>query len=155
MKKLVHTADLHLGAKLHEKDRLDEQTRLLDWLCGVLARERPDALVLAGDLFDVYYPPSGVQRVWYDFLARVRGEGLAGSVVAVAGNHDSPSALGCSGRVLGLIGAHLLAGDTRADEEAFAVDCADGGRMGFAAIPFLREGLLRTEGGGDAARGFA
>ena len=127
MKKLVHLADLHLGAHLHDRDRLPEQRLFLDWLCGLLARERPDALVVAGDIFDVYYPSAGVQGVWLDFLARIREEGLAGSVVAVAGNHDSPSALGCTGRILRLVGTRLLAGDTDETAEAFLVPCADGG----------------------------
>ena len=154
MKKLVHLADLHLGAKLHDRDRLAEQRLLLDWLCGLLAAERPDALVLAGDLFDVYYPPASVQQLWFDFLARVRRENLAGHVVAVAGNHDSPSALGCAGRVLDLVGVSLRAGDTDAAAEALRVPCADGGALAFAAVPFQREGAMRTQGGGDAAAGF-
>lgn len=154
MRKLVHLADLHLGARLRDRDRLAEQALLLDWLCALLARERPDALVLAGDLFDVYYPPASVQRLWFDFLARVRREGLAGHVVAVAGNHDSPSALGCAGRVLDLVGVSLRAGDASAADEALRIPCADGGALAFAAIPFQREGAMRTQGGGDAAAGF-
>lgn len=148
MKKIVHLADLHLGAKLRDRDRLVEQRLLLDWLCGLLAAERPDALVLAGDLFDVYYPPSSVQQLWFDFLARVRREDIAGHVVAVAGNHDSPSALGCAGRVLDLVSVSLRAGDTAAAHEALRVPCADGGALAFAAIPFQREGAMRTQGGG-------
>lgn len=154
MKKLVHLADLHLGAKLHDRDRLAEQKLLLDWICRLLERERPDALVLAGDLFDVYYPASSVQQAWFDFLARVRRENLAGHVVAIAGNHDSPTALGCAGRVLDLVGVSLLAGDTSAADEALRVPCADGGSLAFAAIPFQREGAMRTQGGGDAEAGF-
>lgn len=154
MKKLVHLADLHLGAKLRDRDRIAEQEAFLAWLCALLARERPDALVLAGDLFDVCYPPASVQRLWFDFLARVRRENLAGHVVAIAGNHDSPSALGCAGRVLDLVGVSLLAGDASAADEALRVPCADGGFLAFAAIPFQREGALRTQGGGDAVAGF-
>ncbi len=156
MKKLVHIADLHLGAKPYNGgDRLPEQLLFLDWLCLLLEQEKPDALVIAGDLFDVYYPPAGVQEVWFDFLARVRAKGLAGSVVAIAGNHDSPSALGCTGRVLNLLGIHLVVGDATPQDEAFRVPCADGGSLVFAAIPFLREGLLRTLGEGDVSVGFS
>ncbi len=156
MKKIVHLADLHLGTRSYNcGDRLPEQRLFLDWFCDFLEKEHPDTLVIAGDLFDVYYPPIGVQEVWFDFLARVRSERLAGSVVAIAGNHDSPSALGCTGRVLDLIGIHLIVGDTTPKEEAFRVPCADGGALVFAAIPFLREGLLRTQGDGDMRAGFS
>ena len=155
MKKILHVSDLHLGAKLCERDRHEEQKLLLDWLCCLLGRERPDALVVAGDVFDVYYPPVSVQALWFDFLARVRRENLAGRVVAVAGNHDSPSAIGCAGGVLELVGVSIVAGDVSARDEALRIDCADGGALAFAAIPFQREGAMRTLGGGDAAAGYA
>ena len=156
MKKLVHIADIHLGASLNNADRLPEQRLFLDWLCEtLLPNEKPDALVLAGDLFDVYYPSTGVQQVWFDFLSRIRREKLAGMVVAIAGNHDSPSVLDSTGGVLKLIDTHLVAGDATPDAEAVRVPCADGESLVFAAIPFLRSGLLRTQGGGDARDGFA
>ena len=156
MKKIVHVSDLHLGARPYNGgDRMPEQRCFLDWLCQLLEKEKPDALVIAGDLFDVYYPPVGVQEVWFDFLARVRSECFAGCVVAIAGNHDSPSALGCTGRVLNLLGIHLVVGDATPQEEAFRVPCADGGALVFAAVPFLREGLLRTQGEGDVCTGFS
>lgn len=150
MKKLVHLADLHLGATLHNRERLAEQKHFLDWLCGRLAAESPraDLLVVAGDVFDGHAPSPAARQVWYDFLARLRdpADPLVGAVVAIAGNHDSAPALRCAGGLARHSGIRIVAdGPSLAEDEAFAVPCADGGALAVAAVPFLRESRLRNE----------
>lgn len=150
MKKIVHLADLHLGARLHDRDRLPEQRLFLDWLCGELAKEWPriDVLVVAGDIFDGHAPSPAARKVWYDFLARVRSaaDPLAGAVVALAGNHDAASTLRCAGGLANELGIRIVAdGDALEAAEAFALPCADGGTLAVAAVPFLRESRLRNE----------
>ena len=150
MKKLVHLADLHLGATLHNHERLAEQRHFLHWLCGRLAAETPraDLLVVAGDVFDGHAPSPAARQVWYDFLARLRdpADPLVGAVVAIAGNHDSAPALRCAGGLARHSGIRIVAdGPSLEDDEAFAVPCADGGALAVAAVPFLRESRLRNE----------
>ena len=150
MKKLVHLADLHLGATLHNHERLAEQRHFLHWLCGRLADETPraDLLVVAGDVFDGHAPSPAARQVWYDFLARLRdpADPLVGAVVAIAGNHDSAPALRCAGGLARHSGIRIVAdGPSLEDDEAFAGPCADGGALAVAAVPFLRESRLRNE----------
>ena len=150
MKKLVHLADLHLGATLHDRERLAEQKHFLKWLCDRLAEESPraDLLVVAGDVFDGRAPSPAARTVWYDFLARLRdpADPLVGAVVAIAGNHASAPALQCAGGLARHSGIRIVAdGPTLAEDEAFAVPCADGGALAVAAVPFLRESRLRNE----------
>ncbi len=150
MKKLVHLADLHLGATLHGRERLPEQRHFLNWLCGCLAAESPraDLLVVAGDVFDGHVPSPAARTVWYDFLARVRApeDPLAGAVVVIAGNHDSAPALRCAGELARHSGIRIVAdGPSFEEDEAFAVPCADGGALAIAAMPHLREARLRRD----------
>ena len=150
MKKLIHLADLHLGATLHNRERLPEQKHFLDWFCGRLAAESPraDLLVVAGDVFDGHAPSPAARQVWYDFLARLRdpADPLVGAVVAIAGNHDSAPALRCAGGLARHSGIRIVAdGPSLAENEAFAVPCVDGGALAVAAVPFLRESRLRNE----------
>ena len=65
MKKLVHLADLHLGATLHDRERLAEQKHFLKWLCDRLAEESPraDLLVVAGDVFDGRAPSPAARGI--------------------------------------------------------------------------------------------
>jgi exonuclease SbcC len=150
MKKLVHLADLHLGATLHNRERLPEQKHFLNWLCDRLADEsqRADLLVVAGDIFDGHAPSPAARQVWYDFLARLRDPSnpLVGAVVAISGNHDSAPALRCAGGLARHSGIRIVAdGPTLEADETFAVPCADGGALAVAAVPFLRESRLRNE----------
>ena len=153
--KLAHLADLHLGATLHDRERLEEQKLFLDWFCGELARETPriDLLVVAGDVFDGHAPSPAARTVWYDFLARVRDPAnpLAGAVVAIAGNHDSAPAMRCAGALARHSGIRIVAdGPSLAEDEAFALECAGGGVMAVAAVPFMREARLRNEAPADS-----
>ncbi|HKA91114.1 MAG TPA: exonuclease SbcCD subunit D [Haliangiales bacterium] len=99
--RIVHTADWHLGKRLCEVSLLDDQSHALDQLVAVCHDERPDALILAGDIYDRAVPPVEAVELFSDFLRRVAGE-LGVPVVAISGNHDSPERLG--------FGAELLAG---------------------------------------------
>lgn len=144
--KLFHTSDWHLGARLYEQERAAEQASFLDWLKVILCAERPDALVIAGDIFDTYAPSNAAQELYYDFLGAVFKDALCRSVVITGGNHDSPSLLDSPENVL----AHLnttVVGAAPADpvDEAVFVSGAEPD-AGFvvAAVPYLREGDLRS-----------
>ena len=147
MKKIVHTADWHLGAKLGVKSRLPEQQGFLKWLLGVLREERPDLLVVAGDVFDTGAPSNEAQSEYYRFLKAVDAEGVAGHVLVLGGNHDSPSLLAAPKPVLEAVRTIVVPEGSRtlaevADAEAFSFDCADGGAIAVAAVPFLRSAVL-------------
>src|SRR4051812_21702045 len=66
---ILHTADWHLGHTLVDVPREAEHAAFLEWLLERIERERPDALVHAGDVFDSSNPPAAAQRAWYGFLA--------------------------------------------------------------------------------------
>ena len=89
--KILHTADWHLGQSLYGFDRLDEQRRFLGQLCEVVAEERPDAMVVAGDVFDISMPSAAAQRVYAEGLLAIHAAVPEMVIVIVAGNHDSAS----------------------------------------------------------------
>jgi exonuclease SbcD len=98
--RILHTADWHLGKRLCEVCLLEDQSYALDQVVAVCHDERPDALILAGDIYDRAVPPAAAMELFSDFLSRVSDLGIP--VVAISGNHDSPERLG--------FGAELLAG---------------------------------------------
>lgn len=87
--KLLHTADWHLGKRLEGKDRLDEQRAVLNHLVALAEQHQPDAVLVAGDLFDIYTPGAEATELLYETLARLSRNGSC-PVIAIAGNHDSP-----------------------------------------------------------------
>ena len=54
--KILHTADWHLGKRLEDFSRIEEQREVLNEICEIANRENPDVIVVAGDLFDTYNP---------------------------------------------------------------------------------------------------
>lgn len=87
--KILHTADWHIGKKLDNFSRLDEQRLVLEEICEIAEREAVDAIIIAGDLFDNFNPSSEATELLYSTLHRLSANGTR-AVIAIAGNHDSP-----------------------------------------------------------------
>ena len=67
--KIIATSDWHLGNLFHGNDRLPEHKHFLKWLLEQIAEQKPDALLIAGDIFDNGNPSAAAQTVYYEFLA--------------------------------------------------------------------------------------
>lgn len=91
--KILHTADWHLGNTFHGHSREEEHRHFLRWLLTTLRTEQPDALIVAGDVFDSANPSASAETLFYDFLLQA-GETVSGlQIVVIAGNHDSAGRL--------------------------------------------------------------
>lgn len=84
--KILHTSDWHIGKRLLNRERLDEQTEVLDEIIDVCDREQIELVVIAGDIFDTYTPSAEAEKLFYSKIKRVAGENRA--VVIISGNHD-------------------------------------------------------------------
>ena len=87
--KILHTADWHLGKRLEQYSRLEEQHEVLNEICEIADREDVDAVLIAGDLFDHPNPPIEAIDLFYQTLKRLSKDGQR-PVIGIAGNHDSP-----------------------------------------------------------------
>jgi exonuclease SbcD len=87
--KLLHTSDWHLGKRLDDFSRMEEQQAILQEICEIAEREQVDAVLVAGDLFDTFNPPTEAVGLFYKTLKRLAADGRR-AVIAIAGNHDSP-----------------------------------------------------------------
>lgn len=97
--RFIHTGDWHLGRQLHRRSLIEDQAWWLDRFVECVAEKRPDAVVIAGDVYDRAVPPAEAVALLDDTLTRiVRGLGVP--VVMIAGNHDGPERVGFASRVL-------------------------------------------------------
>jgi len=87
--KLLHTSDWHLGKKLGPYSRLEEQREILEEIIALRDREKPDMILISGDLYDTWNPPHEAIELLYRTLKRLSGNGET-PVIALAGNHDAP-----------------------------------------------------------------
>jgi len=87
--RLLHTSDWHLGKHLNNFSRHSEQQDVLEEICEITEREEINAVLIAGDLFDTYNPPTESIELFYKTLKRLSNNGQR-AIIAIAGNHDSP-----------------------------------------------------------------
>ncbi|ANF81220.1 exonuclease sbcCD subunit D [Acinetobacter sp. NCu2D-2] len=85
----LHTSDWHLGQFFHNHDREFEHAQFLNWLLEQIKQKQPNALLIAGDIFDVINPASGAQKQLYQFLADAHETAPYMQTLMIAGNHDS------------------------------------------------------------------
>lgn len=93
MIRILHTADWHLGQTFFGYDRTEEHEVFLNWLAEEIRQKEIDALLIAGDVFDVSNPSAASQSMYYQFIYRVTAENPYLQIVIVAGNHDSAARL--------------------------------------------------------------
>jgi DNA repair protein SbcD/Mre11 len=90
--KFIHTADWHLGKLVHGVYMTEDQRYLLNQFIRLVEEEKPDAVVIAGDLYDRSVPPTDAVNLLDEVLFRINVE-LKVPVVSIAGNHDSAERL--------------------------------------------------------------
>lgn len=88
--KILHTADWHLGKRLDRFSRLEEQILVMDEMITIANEEEVDLVLIAGDLFDNFNPSIDAVELFYKSLKKLSLNGKR-PVIAIAGNHDSPS----------------------------------------------------------------
>lgn len=92
--RIIHTADLHIGQIIYQHyDRADEHLHFFSQLEKWVETFRPDALIVAGDIFDVPQPSASCWRMFTEAFVKIRKSSPETKIVIVAGNHDSASRL--------------------------------------------------------------
>ena len=69
--KLIHTSDWHLGHILYNLDRNAEHEAFLKQLCELVQTEKPDALLVSGDIFDSAQPSIPAQRLYNRMMIEI------------------------------------------------------------------------------------
>ena len=143
---LIHTADWHLGQTFHGQERHAEHRAFLTWLLDTLVERRTDALLVAGDIFDVVNPSLAAQELLYDFIVSAHERLPHLDIVLIAGNHDSGNRIELPAPLMRRLRTHALGrvswlDDGRLDAERLLVpltDTAGETRAWCLALPFLR-----------------
>ena len=137
--RILHTSDWHLGRTLHGVDMVAHQAAFLDHLVEVVVRERVDAVLIAGDVYDRAIPPVPAVELLNDTLARLTEHTR---VVLSPGNHDSATRLGFGAQLF----RERLAVRAQVAELAVPVEvpAADGSNSALVyALPYLDPDMAR------------
>ena len=103
--KLIHISDLHIGKRVNEVSMIDEQEYILNQILQIIDDEKPDAVLIPGDVYDKSVPSAEAVTLFDDFLCALAERKL--EVFISSGNHDSPERLAFGGRLMEDKGIHL------------------------------------------------
>ena len=103
--KFIHLSDLHIGKRVNEVSMIEDQEFILSQIIGIIDSEHPDAVLIAGDVYDKSVPSAEAVTLLDDFLCRLAERNLP--VLIISGNHDSPERLAFGGRLMEGSGIHV------------------------------------------------
>lgn len=98
--KFFHLSDLHIGLKLMNKDLREDQEYILRQIAEIAAEKKPDALIVAGDVYDKALPSAEAVEVFDCFIENLTSSLPDMAVMIISGNHDSASRINCFRSVL-------------------------------------------------------
>ena len=103
--KFIHLSDLHLGKRVYDFNLTEDQKYILKEILKVIDTENPDAVLIAGDIYDKSIPSTEAVELLDEFLYQLSGRDL--QVFLISGNHDSPERLAFASRLISRTGIHL------------------------------------------------
>ncbi|MCD8408859.1 exonuclease SbcCD subunit D C-terminal domain-containing protein [Tenacibaculum finnmarkense] len=147
--KILHTADWHLGHRLHEHSQLEEQTLFLAWIENHISNEKIDLLLISGDIFDTSSPSNQSLTMYYNFLVKLQKTSCK-NIIITGGNHDSPGTLNAPKELLNALSIKVVGKATeKIADEVFEININDE-KVLIGAVPYLRDGDIRRAVAGES-----
>ncbi|MBR2404944.1 MAG: exonuclease SbcCD subunit D [Clostridia bacterium] len=103
--KFLHLSDLHIGKRVNEYSMLEDQKYILTKIINIIDEQLPDAVIIAGDVYDKSVPSAEAVELFDDFLVRLAQRKL--SVFVISGNHDSPERIAFGARLMHNSGIYM------------------------------------------------
>ena len=149
--KFFHLSDLHIGLKLINRDLREDQEYILKQITELAVREQPDAVVIAGDIYDKAVPSAEAVEVFDHFISGLTSALPDTSVMLISGNHDSGPRVNCFRSVLSRQNVHMIGLPPRTEEEFIekAVLTDEYGRVNFYLLPFVKPSMVKRVVGTD------
>ncbi len=143
--KFIHLSDLHIGKQLHHYSLIEDQAHILSEVTGRVKELAPDAVVIAGDIYDKSVPSAEAVSLFDEFLTALAEIRPAVKVLIISGNHDSAQRLDYAGRILRRQNIYIAGSvPSGKDEYLKKVTLSDEfGEVDFYLLPFLKPGYVR------------
>lgn len=103
--KFIHLSDLHIGKRVNEFSMLEEQEYILNKIINIIDAENPQAVIIAGDVYDKSVPPAEAVQLFDSFLSKLAKRQL--QTFVISGNHDSPERIAFAGKILDTCGIYM------------------------------------------------
>ena len=149
--KFFHLSDLHIGLKLMNRDLREEQMDILRQVTDLAREEQPDAVVIAGDIYDKAVPAAEAVEVFDSFITELKRAVPEAEMMLISGNHDSGLRLNCFREILDEQKVHMIGLPPRREEEYIEkVTLQDEfGPVNFYLLPFVKPSMVKQIVGVD------
>lgn len=137
--KFVHISDLHLGKRVNEFSMIEDQEYILTKIINVIDEYKPDAIIIAGDVYDKSVPSAEAVELFDDFLVRLSKRDL--KVFVISGNHDSAERIAFGGRLMDKSGIYMSPVYNGQVEPVTLND--DFGEINVYMLPFVKPSNVR------------
>lgn len=143
--KFFHLSDLHIGLKLMQRDLREDQEYVFRQIADLAAKEQPDAIVIAGDIYDKAIPSAEAVEVFDSFMNGLVAAAPKSVIMAISGNHDSAPRVNVFRSLLSRQGVYMVGlPPQRQGEHIEKVVLEDGfGAVNFYLLPFVRPSMVR------------
>lgn len=137
--KFIHLSDLHLGKRVNEFSMIEDQKFILSDIINVIENEKPDCVIIAGDIYDKSVPSAEAVELFDEFLVELLKKNV--EVFAISGNHDSPERIAFGGRIMDNSGIHM---SPVYNGEVCPVTIEDSyGKVNIYMLPFIKPSNVR------------
>lgn len=143
--KIFHLSDLHIGLKLLNMDLLEDQAYILDRITDLAAARKPNAVVVAGDLYDKPVPSAEAVALFDHFVTALRMAVPEAEIMMISGNHDSAARTNLFRGLLSREKVHMIGlPPERPEDHLEKVTLRDAfGPVNFYLLPFVRPSMVR------------
>ena len=155
--RFIHLSDLHIGRQLHQYSLKEDQEHILGEVVEYVKELKPDAIVIAGDVYDKSVPSAEAVGIFDHFLTALSEIEPELPIFIISGNHDSAQRLDYASGILGQKGIYI-AGKLPQNRGEFLkkVTLQDAyGDVNFYLLPFLKPGYVRTVFEGEMPEGYS
>jgi len=144
--RLIHTSDWHLGRLLHGASLTEDQDEVLTRLLKIVDREKPDAVIVAGDIYDRSVPPHSAVSVLDRVVTSIVND-LNIPLLMIAGNHDSPDRLSFGASIFRNRGLYIF-GNLEDSTQPVEID-DENGPVQYFGLPYAEPAVVREFLGRD------
>ena len=149
--KFFHLSDLHIGLKLIERDLREDQEYIFEQIIRLAKEQQPDAMVIAGDIYDKAVPSAEAVEIFDSFMKNLSEEMPQMPVMIISGNHDSAARLNCFRSILSRQNVYMIGTPPTTEEEYIEkVTLQDAyGDLHFYLLPFVKPSMVKQVVGVD------
>ena len=149
--KFFHLSDLHIGLKLYNRDLYEDQIYIFKKICDAARKEKPDAVIIAGDIYDKAVPSAEAVEVFDSFTEELASAVPDAEIMMISGNHDSAPRINVFRHILERHRVHMIGMPPQSENDHIeTVTLKDEyGNVNFYLLPFVKPSMVKAVIGTD------